>query len=72
MATRNVSLSLDPYSYDCLQAMADDQDRSLSYIACVAIQKYVEGNENPGSGLDYDVLKELKKKHRIDEGRGRK
>ena len=71
MATRPLSVSLDPYSFDCLRAMADQKDRSLSYTICVAIQQYVKGNEWPDSGLDSDTLEAINEKHGIKK-RGKK
>ena len=67
MKTRPISLTLSPYSYAVLKALADENDRSLSYMACLAIQRYAEGDEIPGSGLHFDLLKELKAEYGVDQ-----
>lgn len=63
MATQKLSVSLDPYTYELLQALARDHDRSLSYIICVAIQRHADSD----AGLDFDLLKTIRKKHDIVE-----
>lgn len=42
--TRPISLSIDQFTEICLRRLAKDFDRSLSYIACVAIQNFAENN----------------------------
>lgn len=39
---RKVSLSLDEFTLDLLRALAIEKDRSLSYMACVAVQNFAE------------------------------
>jgi predicted transcriptional regulator len=72
MATRPLSISLDAYSFDCLRAMADQEDRSLSYVIGEAIREYVKGNEYPDSGLLPDELEAINDKYGIGKKRGKK
>ena len=39
---RRLTISLDPVDYSVLEVLADTHDRSLNWLICQAVKRYIE------------------------------
>lgn len=69
LKTRKLTISLDPWTFDLLAALAAHDDRSLSYVVGTCIQR--EATRQDGRGLAPEVLEALEKKYPVDSSKER-